>query len=110
MALKWLRDNLKSLSWVLWGVVGVFILLVFFEWGGVNSSGAGRGNDIAATVGDEVVTFGEFQQQYRNLENYYQQTFGEQFSPDLAKRLNLPAQALNQLIDRKIKHNSSECF
>ena len=29
MALKYLRDNLKSLTWILWGVVGVFVMLIF---------------------------------------------------------------------------------
>ena len=29
MALKYMRDNLKNLKWVLWFVVFVFIALVF---------------------------------------------------------------------------------
>ena len=33
MALKWLRDNLRHLKFILWGVVIVFVLLVFVDWG-----------------------------------------------------------------------------
>ncbi len=101
MALKYLRDNLKSLTWILWGVVAVFIMLIFFEWGGVNDRRTG-GADVAATVGSEEISYSEFRQQYRSLEERYRQTFGEQFNRDLAKQFNLPIQALDQLIDRRI--------
>ena len=60
------------------------------------------GTDIAATVGSEEITYSEFRQQYRNLQELYRQTFGEQFNRELAKQFNLPVQALDQLIDRRI--------
>ncbi len=101
MALKYLRDNLKSLTWILWGVVAVFVMLIFFEWGGVNDRRS-PSTDVAATVGNEKITFAEFRQQYRNLEDRYRQTFGEQFNRELAKQFNLPVQALDQLINRRI--------
>lgn len=101
MALKYLRDNLKSLTWVLWGVVAVFVMLIFFEWGGVNDRQSAN-TDVAATVGSEKITYSEFRQQYRNLEDRYRQTFGDQFNSDLAKQFNLPVQALDQLINRRI--------
>jgi peptidyl-prolyl cis-trans isomerase D len=101
MALKYLRDNLKSLTWILWGVVGVFIMLVFFQWGGVNDRRTAN-REVAATVGSEEISYSEFRQQYQNLEARYRQTFGEQFNSELAKQFNLPIQALDQLIDRRI--------
>ena len=101
MALKYLRDNLKSLTWILWLVVAVFVMLIFFEWGGFNDSRMGA-TEVAATVGSEEITYNEFRQQYRNLEDRYRQTFGEQFNRDLAKQFNLPVQALDQLINRRI--------
>lgn len=101
MALKWLRDNLKSLAWVLWLVIGVFVLLVFFEWGGVNRAPNPR-TDVAATVGDGRITWADLQQQYQTLERQYREALGESFDREMAKRFNLPAQALNQLIQQEI--------
>ena len=48
MALKWLRDNLRHLKFVLWGVVIVFVLLVFVDWGSGRAGGgrSGYGSDF----------------------------------------------------------------
>ena len=103
MALRYMRENLKSLKWVLWLVVGVFILLVFFEWGGFNDRAMGpQDGDAAATVGDKVITFSEFQQSYQRLENIYKQTLGDNYNRELLEQFNLPRQALDQLIQQKI--------
>ena len=32
--LKVFRDNLKYLSWILWGVILVFVVFVFVDFGG----------------------------------------------------------------------------
>lgn len=100
MALKYLRDNLKSFSWVLWATIFVLFILVFFEWGGYNEQQ--QGNDpVAATVGNEVISMSEFQNTYQNLERTYQQLYGDRFDRDLIRQF-LPKQALDQLINRKI--------
>ncbi len=101
MALRYMRENLKSMTWILWGVVLVFVLLVFFEWGGYSRIQTG---DLAAaaTVGDESISYGEFQNAYQRLEARYRQAFGDNYNPDLAKQLNLPKQALDQAIDNRI--------
>lgn len=100
MALKYMRDNLKSLTWVLWATIAVLFGLVFFEWGGYDSTFQGD-DPVAATVGGEVVTMAEFRQEYQNLERTYQQIYGERFDRDLMRQF-LPKQALDQLINRKI--------
>ena len=103
MALKYMRDNLKSLTWILWLVVGVFVMLIFFEWGGYNDRATGQNDqEVAATVGDKVITFGEFQQAYQNLENVYRQTLGDNYNRELLQQFNLPKQALDGLIEQKI--------
>lgn len=103
MALKYMRDNLKSLTWVLWLVVGVFIMLVFFEWGGFNSKPAGTFNEEgAAWVGDKTITFGEFSREHQDLENRYRQLMGDNFNRELLDQFNLPRQALDRLIQQKI--------
>ena len=100
MALKYLRDNLKSLSWVLWAVILVMFIFVFFEFG-TGGAGQAGADDVAAVVGDEVISMREFEQQYRQKEAEYRQLFGEQFNRELVQQI-LPKQALDQLIHRRI--------
>jgi peptidyl-prolyl cis-trans isomerase D len=76
MALKWLRDNLRHLKFILWGVVAVFVLLVFVDWG-AGGSGPGGTTDAAVRVGDNVVTRQEFLNQMRMIEQQYSQRFGD---------------------------------
>ncbi len=59
MALKWLRDNLRHLKFVLWGVVFVFVLLVFVDWGAGGAGGGGAGSS-ALRIGDRSVSEVEF--------------------------------------------------
>lgn len=99
--LKVLRDNLKYLSWILWVVIAIFIAFVFVDFGG----GLSRGNGArasAATVGDDKISYSEFERQYRQLESQYRQAFGENFTPELAKQMRLPLQALDRLVDQRL--------
>lgn len=101
MALRYLRENLKSFTWLIWLVAfGVFIV-VFFDWGGYSQRQLTE-RDAAATVGSEQISYGEFQREYRRMEANFRQTFGERYNDDLAKQFNLPKRALDQLIDRRI--------
>ncbi|MEE8523881.1 MAG: SurA N-terminal domain-containing protein, partial [Thermoanaerobaculia bacterium] len=101
MALRYMRENLKHLKPVLWGVVVVLFGLVFFGWGGFDPSQT-RDTDIAATVGRETITYADFQSEYQRLEAQMRQAFGDQFNSDMVKQFNLPQRALDQLIDRRI--------
>ncbi len=101
MALKWLRDQMKYLTWVLWIIVAAFIFALFFDFSSTNVPQAQ--NEVAATVGSEKITYVEFRRQYQNLEGRYRQMFGDQWSNEMAEQFNLPKQALDQLIDRRIR-------
>jgi len=98
--LKVFRDSMKYLAWVLWAVIAVFVLFVFVDFGSVMPSGVGT--QSAATVGDDTVTYREFQREYRDLEQQMKTTFGDQYNPELAEQLQLPLQALDRVINRKI--------
>lgn len=87
MALKWLRDNLRHLKFILWGVVAVFVLLVFVDWG-AGRSGPGGTADAAVRVGDTVVTKNDFLSQMRRFEQQYSQQFGERWS-EIRDQVNL---------------------
>jgi len=99
--LKVLRDNLKYLSWILWLVILVFVVFVFVDFGG-GLSGGGQPTSTAARVGDEAISQKEFEREYRRLEGQYRQAFGGQWSSELADRLQLPRQALERMVDRRL--------
>ena len=99
MALKLLRDNLKHLKFILWGVVLVFILLVFVDWG---SGRAGRRqNGVAVTVGKHQVTEQEFLKQVKSLQENYKRQLGDNWDR-FKDRINLGQQAAQQIIQRQL--------
>ena len=106
MALKWLRDQMKYLTWILWIIVAAFIFALFFDFGAADFSRSQA--QVAATVGDEQITYDEFRRQYQNLESRYRQMFQDQWKPEMAEQFNLPKQALDQLIDRRIRLMEAE--
>lgn len=95
--LKTFRDNLKHLKWTLWLVIIAFIVFYIPDLltpGGPDSASA-------ATVGDERVAVGEFQQAVRQQEELYQQQFGSAI--DLTSlRPQIRRQALEQLVNQKV--------
>ncbi len=100
--LKILRDNLKYLSWILWVVILVFIAFVFVDFGG----GLARQGPGRAPGGDRRQRLDllrkEFEREYRQLEAQYRQAFGGQWNSEMADQLQLPLQALERLVDRKL--------
>ena len=100
--LKVFRDNLKYLSWILWVVIGLFVLFVFVDFGSGLGGQAGAPNSVAAHVGDRVVTLEDVQRELRQLDSFYRQIYGEQFTPELAERMQLPRQALERAVNSQI--------
>lgn len=101
MALKWLRDQMQYLHWVLWLIVAAFIFALFFDFGSIRELGRAD-TDVAATVGDEHITYAEFRSTYRNLEDRYRQMFRERWDAEMAQRFGIARQALDQLVNRQI--------
>lgn len=99
--LKVLRDNLKYLSWVLWGVILVFIFFVFAEWGGAGRRLQG-GQQVAVSVGEDAITFPELDRTYRNLQETYRGLYGGQIPTELEEQLQLPLQAVQQLVRQRL--------
>jgi peptidyl-prolyl cis-trans isomerase D len=99
--LKTFRENFKHLKWVLWLVIAVFVVFVFVDWG-MGSAGVGGGPGFAAKVGASKITEAEFQREYVQAEERYRQMYGQSFSPELARAMNLPSQVLNSLVDRRL--------
>lgn len=99
--LKTFRENFKHLKWVLWAVIAIFVVFVFVDWG-MGSSRGGGGVEFAAKVGSSKITDVEFRREYVQAEERYRQMYGQSFSPELARAMNLPSQVLNSLVDRRL--------
>jgi peptidyl-prolyl cis-trans isomerase D len=98
--LRVLRENVKYLSWILWVIIALFVLFVFVDFGtGVRGRGA---VSWAAKVGSDTVSQAEFQRSFQVMENRLRQMYGEQYTPELAKQMQVPLQALNQAVSDKI--------
>jgi len=101
MALKWLRDNLRHLKFILWGVVVVFVLLVFVDWGAGRAGGPG-GAGAAVRVGDRTVSETEFLSEMRRLDQRFSQIYGEQWN-NLRSQVDLAGQTASYFIDRHLQ-------
>jgi peptidyl-prolyl cis-trans isomerase D len=99
--LQVLRDSMKYLAWILWVVIGIFVLFVFVDFGTGMPGGAVPAR-AAVTVGDREISYRELERAHRALENQMRQQLGAQYSPELAEQLRLPMQALNRLVNTKI--------
>ena len=99
--LKVMRQSFQHLKWVLWFVVFVFIAFIFVSWGR-----GGMGNDKAtgdvATIHGEPITAVDFNRQYRQTEDRYRQMYKGNWTPALARAMDLPNQVLNGMIERKM--------
>ena len=100
MALKYLRDNLRHLKFILWGVVVVFVLLVFVDWGS-GRSGSRGGGTAAVRVGDRAVSEAEFISELRRMNDRFQQQFGDQWN-QLRGQVDLAGQTVAYFIDREL--------
>jgi peptidyl-prolyl cis-trans isomerase D len=98
MALKWLRDNLRHLKFILWGVVAVFVLLVFVDWG-AGGSGPGAVADAAVRVGDTVIARQDFLGQMRRFEQQYSRQFGDRWS-EVRDQVNLYEETVGYFTNR----------
>jgi len=106
MALKWLRDNLRHLKFILWGVVAVFVLLVFVDWG-AGGSGPGGRSDAAVRVGDTAVSRDDFLGQMRRFEQQYSQQFGERWN-EIKDQVNLFDETLGYFTNRILLLDEAE--
>ncbi|MEW6721186.1 MAG: SurA N-terminal domain-containing protein [Thermodesulfobacteriota bacterium] len=90
-----LRRNARS--WAIKLILG-FIALTFIWWG-VGSYDA-ENRDVAATVGEERVTFAEMAETASTLEKAYRDALGSAFTPEMAR--DVRQQAIDLLVRRRI--------
>jgi len=99
MALKYLRDNLRHLKFVLWGVVVVFVLLVFVDWG--SGRGSGGGAEVAVKIGRAEVSERDFVEHVRQIQDLYQRQLGDNWE-QFRNQIDLGQQAVQQIVERHL--------
>jgi len=87
-------------KFVFWAIIAAFIGTIFLVWG--------RGQEqedrltVAAQINNTKISFDEFRITYNNLYNLYRNLYGDSFSPEMEKELQLTSQAMNMLIDQAL--------
>jgi len=95
--LSTLRKNAGS--WAIKFILG-FIALTFVSWGAYTYHE--REQEVAATVGSERISMADLGEAVAGLEKSYRDVYGNAFTPELAKALDLKRQALDSLIQRTL--------
>ena len=99
--LKTMRASFHHLKWTLVAVIIVFVLgFVFFSgsnWGGDEAS------QVIARMGDDQISAQEFDRIYQNQVQRYRELYKGNFTPELARALDLPRQVLDGIIDRRLR-------
>ncbi|PIE61113.1 MAG: parvulin peptidyl-prolyl isomerase [Desulfobacterales bacterium] len=101
--LRYLRENTGN--WIIKIFLGIIVIVFVFL--GVGSMNASKQNEVAV-VNDQVITFNEFQDAYRNMIAQMRQQFGDSLNEELIKALNIKAQTINNLIDQRILDMEAE--
>ncbi len=79
-------------------IVLSFIGTIFLVWG-KGEEGIGRSGGYVAKVDRTTISYDAYQNAYQNMADTYRQIFGNAFTPELEKQLNLKQQTLDRLID-----------
>jgi peptidyl-prolyl cis-trans isomerase D len=98
--IKLLRHGAVENPWVyriVMLVIAVTFVITMGWWGFGDDS-----RQVVARVGDRSFTSDEYERAYRNYERAYRDALKEQFTPELAKQLDLKHLVVNSLIERQL--------
>jgi len=95
-----MRRHLKGLGILLWVVIAAFVGTSFLVWG----KGSITGSDPAAVamVNGEAVPLDRYQRRYQAYVEYYRQLYRDRFTSELAERIGLQQQVLDDLIQEAL--------
>ena len=98
-----IRSKQKSLLIkVAFGIIILSFVIGYTMLTAPSDSGVSQSNDIAAQVNGAEISYSAYQNAYSNLYNLYQNIYQDRFNAALEKQLNLPQQALQQLIEEQL--------
>lgn len=95
-----MRQHLKALSITLWVVIAAFVGTTFLVWG--KGSITGSDPTAMATVNGQEIPLDRYQRRYQAYLEFYRQLYRERFTPELAERLGLSQQVLDDLIGEEL--------
>ena len=106
--LNLIRKNADSwmIKSILWMIVVAFVATIFYSWGMGGASGSRGG--VVATVDGIKIHYGEYDQSFNNLVDFYREQYKGQFSDEMVKTLDLKTAALDALIQKKLLLNEAE--
>lgn len=85
-------------------ILGAFaaIIIVFIFWGAGPGGNKGQDNSTVATVDGQNIQVREYATLYKKELEYYKNTFKEQFTDEVARKLDLRHRTLDILINRAL--------
>ncbi len=105
--LKAMRNNMKSLSWVLWLVILAFVGFIFVQWGSGRFEAEGLDRDVAA-IGDKRINGEEFQKNLTRSLDMYSKQFKNNFNRSMINQLGIAEQVLQSMVSALLIENEAE--
>ncbi|MCF6265524.1 MAG: SurA N-terminal domain-containing protein [Desulfuromusa sp.] len=106
--LQFVRSKQKSLLIkIAFGVIILSFVIGYTMLTAPSDQRANQGGNIAARVNGDEISYSDYQNSYSNLYNLYQNIYQGKFDARLEKQLNLPKQALRQLIEESLLINQA---
>jgi peptidyl-prolyl cis-trans isomerase D len=85
---------------VFWTIIAAFVGTIFLVWG--QGGGPGGSGEGVARVNRDHISHEAYQTAYDNLRRLYLGMYGERFTPEIEKQLQLERQALDALIEQTL--------
>ncbi|SHI54808.1 peptidyl-prolyl cis-trans isomerase D [Malonomonas rubra DSM 5091] len=97
--LDFVRNKQKSiLIKIAFGLIILSFVIGYTMLTAPTDGGSGAPSDVAARVNGNDISYTAFQSSYSNLYNLYQSIYQGNFNAEVEKQLNLPLQAMQQLV------------
>ncbi|SEA55301.1 peptidyl-prolyl cis-trans isomerase D [Desulfuromusa kysingii] len=101
--LQFVRSKQKSvLIKIAFGIIILSFVIGYTMLTAPSDQRGAQSADIAARINGDEISYEAYQSSYSNLYNLYQNIYQGNFDANLEKQLNLPQQALQQLIEESL--------
>ena len=91
-------------SWLIKVLLGG-VAITFISWGGYQMTSQRSGR--AATVNGETITAEDYRLTYKRLIQQVQQRFGSSLNEEMIKAMDLPKQAIDQLVNQMLMRQAA---